>query len=188
MSRTTIASLSRDIATEADAYSYLEDLRWKGSPFCPHCNSYKVYLIRPNNGVSRKTRTGSLSERRVWRCRECEELWNIDKHRHLHLVNATIDLADVIPAPLGPGFPDADFEIVSKRPAGPLIGRTEVGRARLIPTPGKLLGSSLPQMHMNPRFIVDVAFEQGAPADGGLVLHTLNEIGKSVQGVLSALL
>jgi hypothetical protein len=33
--KTTIASLSREIVTEADAYLYLENMRWHGMPVCP---------------------------------------------------------------------------------------------------------------------------------------------------------
>lgn len=69
MTKTTIASLSREITTEAEAYSYLEDLRWKGTPICPFCKGSDVYLITPKNGVSRATRSGVQSERRVWKCR-----------------------------------------------------------------------------------------------------------------------
>ena len=58
MGRTTLASLSREIITEADAYRYLEGLRWKGSPACAHCGGLDVYLIVPKNGTSRRTRTG----------------------------------------------------------------------------------------------------------------------------------
>jgi hypothetical protein len=45
-----------------------------------------------------------------------EELWNIDKHRHLHLVNATVELEDVIPVEPFPEAPHIDFEVISKRP------------------------------------------------------------------------
>jgi hypothetical protein len=70
MAKTTLGSLSRQLTSEVDAYAYLEDLRWKGAPVCPHCNGRDVYFIQPKNGESRKTRTGAQSERRVWKCRE----------------------------------------------------------------------------------------------------------------------
>ena len=53
--RTTIASLSREIVTEADAYLHLEGLRWSDTPRCAHCGGTEVYLIVPDNGISRKT-------------------------------------------------------------------------------------------------------------------------------------
>lgn len=73
----TIASLSRGITTEAHAYAYLETLRWGDSPTCAHCDSTNVYLIGCANGVSRATRTGTMSERRVWKCRTCKRQFSV---------------------------------------------------------------------------------------------------------------
>lgn len=39
--KVTFASLSRDITTEAEAYSFFEELRWGDSPTCAHCASAK---------------------------------------------------------------------------------------------------------------------------------------------------
>jgi transposase-like protein len=75
--KTTIASLSREIHTEADAYVYLENLRWHGEPRCPKCNSTEVHYIAPSNGVSRTTAGGSQSERRVWKCRPCAKQFSV---------------------------------------------------------------------------------------------------------------
>ncbi|MGD0320911.1 MAG: IS1595 family transposase [Acidimicrobiales bacterium] len=77
MEKTTIASLSREISTEAEAYAYLESLRWGGYPTCAHCGSEAVSYMTPKNGTSRKTRTGSLSERRVWQCRDCRKQFSV---------------------------------------------------------------------------------------------------------------
>lgn len=66
-----VLQLADKLRTEADAYRYLEDLRWGDQPVCPHCGSVdKHYFLTPANGKSRKTRTGAASERRVWKCRE----------------------------------------------------------------------------------------------------------------------
>ncbi|MBM6401666.1 IS1595 family transposase [Phycicoccus sonneratiae] len=75
----TIPSLALKIATEADAYKFLEELRWDGEPDgCLHCGEVgATYLIRPQNGVSRKTRTGNMSERRVWKCRACKGQFSV---------------------------------------------------------------------------------------------------------------
>jgi transposase-like protein len=75
--RTTIASLSREIATESDAYRHLEGLRWGDTPVCAHCDGTDVYLIPPANGVSRKTAGGTMSERRVWKCRSCKKQFSV---------------------------------------------------------------------------------------------------------------
>jgi transposase-like protein len=67
----SITALAEKIPTEADANRFLEELRWNGRPICPHCGSTRTpYFLTPENGTSRKTRTGSASERRVWKCSE----------------------------------------------------------------------------------------------------------------------
>ncbi len=59
-------------------------MRWNGNPICPHCHSENVYLIAAKNGVSRKTRTGALSERRVWKCRGCGKQFSVLTGTILH--------------------------------------------------------------------------------------------------------
>jgi transposase-like protein len=44
---------------------------------CPHCDSKSAGDIRPLNGVSRKTRTGAMSERRMWRCAACRKQFSV---------------------------------------------------------------------------------------------------------------
>ena len=75
--KATIASLSREIATEGDAYAYLENLRWHGTPVCPKCGNTDVRYIEPSNGVSRTTAGGSQSERRVWKCAPCKKQFSV---------------------------------------------------------------------------------------------------------------
>jgi transposase-like protein len=82
--RTTIASLSLEVTSEADAYAYFEKLRWNGNPVCAHCDSLNVYFIEPANGVSRATRTGAQSERRVWRCRDCKRQFSVITNTMMH--------------------------------------------------------------------------------------------------------
>lgn len=84
MKRTTIASLSQQIVTEADAYKYLEGLRWQGCPECAHCGSADVRLIPPANGVSRKTANGTMSERRVWKCARCRKQFSVLTNTVMH--------------------------------------------------------------------------------------------------------
>jgi len=66
-----MVGLADTIRSEADAYAYLETLRWNGTPECPHCHATRVYFLTPANGTARKTRTGTMSERRVWKCSAC---------------------------------------------------------------------------------------------------------------------
>ncbi|MGO9159500.1 MAG: IS1595 family transposase [Streptosporangiaceae bacterium] len=74
----SIPALTAMIPTEADAYLKLEELRWNGHPICPHCGLLDgSWYIRPLNGVSRKTRTGSQSQRRVWKCGGCRRQFSV---------------------------------------------------------------------------------------------------------------
>jgi transposase-like protein len=74
----SIPRLAEKLRTEADAYKFLEDLRWGDRPVCPHCGSIrKPYFLTPKNGTSRKTRTGAASERRVWKCADCRKQFSV---------------------------------------------------------------------------------------------------------------
>lgn len=74
----SITNIAEKIPTEADAYKFLEDLRWGDQPVCPHCGSVrKPYFLKPSNGTSRKTRTGSESQRRVWKCADCRKQFSV---------------------------------------------------------------------------------------------------------------
>jgi transposase-like protein len=74
----SILKLSEKLRTEADAYLFLEELRWGDQPVCPHCGYVrKPYFLKPSNGTSRKTRTGSESQRRVWKCADCRKQFSV---------------------------------------------------------------------------------------------------------------
>jgi transposase-like protein len=75
----SIPQLASKLQSEADAYKFLEDLRWPdGEPVCPHCGSKrKHYFLTPQNGAARKTRTGSMSQRRVWKCADCRKQFSV---------------------------------------------------------------------------------------------------------------
>ncbi len=71
--RISLPALNKRLRTEADAYLMLEELVWGDTPVCPHCGSVvRHYFLNPANGSSRATRTGSVSQRRVWKCAEKE--------------------------------------------------------------------------------------------------------------------
>jgi hypothetical protein len=118
-----------------------------------------------------------------------QELWNIDKHRHLHLVNTTIELVELIPiSPPSfstPDFPDIEFEVTWKRPPGPLVGHQQIGRARMKPHL-ILKGMTSAQPFVYPYPAIDVAFDQGHPAYGGSLLHTLRDCANAVQANVDA--
>jgi transposase-like protein len=70
----SLPALADRIRTEADAYEFLEELRWDGKPVCPHCGEAdrKPYFLTPKNG-QRSTRTGTKTDRRVWKCASCRK-------------------------------------------------------------------------------------------------------------------
>jgi transposase-like protein len=73
-----VLKLADELRTEADAYLYLERMRWGDRPVCPHCGSVREhYFLNPANGKARKTRTGAPSERRVWKCADCRKQFTV---------------------------------------------------------------------------------------------------------------
>lgn len=78
MNKTTVMTLAKTIKTEADAYTYMERLRWPNGPVCPHCGSVELhYFLKPRDGAARKTRTGAPTERRVWKCKTCRKQFSV---------------------------------------------------------------------------------------------------------------
>ena len=74
----SLPTLAAKVQTEADAYLLLEQLRWDGMPVCPHCGVLGGhYFLTPKDEEGRKTRTGSRSERRVWKCRACRKQFSV---------------------------------------------------------------------------------------------------------------
>jgi transposase-like protein len=75
----SIPKLAQMVASEADAYLLLEELRWGGKPSaCPHCGGMdRCYFLNPANGTTRKTRTGAPSQRRVWKCGHCRKQFSV---------------------------------------------------------------------------------------------------------------
>ena len=57
----------------------MEKLRWPDGPVCPHCASReKHYFLTPKSGTgTRKTRTGSETQRRVWKCKTCRKQFSV---------------------------------------------------------------------------------------------------------------
>jgi transposase-like protein len=76
----SIPKLATMLTTEADAYLFLEKLRWTdGTPdACPHCESTrKFYFLAPANGTDRTTSTGAATQRRVWKCAACRKKFSV---------------------------------------------------------------------------------------------------------------
>ena len=73
----TVTSLATLIPTDEDAAIYLEKLRWKGQPVCPHCGSINDHYFLTPKGDGRQTRTGAISTRRVWKCKDCRKQFSV---------------------------------------------------------------------------------------------------------------
>ena len=77
MPRVTVTQLAQDIPDDHAAYLYLEKLRWPKQPVCPHCGSINDHYFLTPKGEGRKTRTGSISARRVWSCKDCRKQFSV---------------------------------------------------------------------------------------------------------------
>jgi len=74
----SIPGLAARLTDEAAAYELLEELRWNGKPVCPHCGSVaKHYFLSPKASEGRKTRTGTVTARRVWKCKDCRKQFTV---------------------------------------------------------------------------------------------------------------
>jgi transposase-like protein len=79
MEKVTISNMARAIPTDYDAYEYMETLRWSnGEIVCPHCGVVgSHYYLTPADGMSRATTRGTLSQRRVWKCKDCRKQFSV---------------------------------------------------------------------------------------------------------------
>ncbi|MEK7281021.1 MAG: IS1595 family transposase [Chloroflexota bacterium] len=76
--RLSVTKIIDRVPDEASAYAFMEELRWPNGPVCAHCGHDKAYFLTPKTGTgTRKTRTGSASARRVWKCAKCREQFSV---------------------------------------------------------------------------------------------------------------
>jgi|SRR5665213_676290 len=74
----SIPRIANQVQTEADAYLFLERLRWSDGVVCPHCGATgRCFYLNPANGNSRKTTRGAASQRRVWKCGDCRRQFSV---------------------------------------------------------------------------------------------------------------
>jgi len=67
----TIVDIAIRCGSEADAWDLLEEMRWgkdRERVACSHCGCTDVHYIVPENGTTRKSASGNMSARRVWKC------------------------------------------------------------------------------------------------------------------------
>jgi transposase-like protein len=84
VARITVTQLAKDVPDEDAAYLYLEGLRWPNQPVCPHCGSINDHYFLTPKGEGRKTRTGSVSARRVWKCKDCRKQFSVTTGTFCH--------------------------------------------------------------------------------------------------------
>ncbi len=58
--------------TEDQAREMLEQIRWNGTPVCPHCDGKEAYKLTPKGDTKTKVRNG------VYKCKACRKRWNSD--------------------------------------------------------------------------------------------------------------
>ena len=68
--------IAKQYSDEAEAYKFLENIRWENGIICPHCKSVGADYIEAENG-NRKTRTGKVTYRRIWRCHNCKKQFSV---------------------------------------------------------------------------------------------------------------
>jgi transposase-like protein len=74
----SIPALMKRLPTEESAWELMEDLRWSGRPVCNHCGSVaKHYFLKPRDPEGRRTRTGAVTIRRVWKCKDCRKQFTV---------------------------------------------------------------------------------------------------------------
>ena len=83
MAPMTLATVASKFSDEAAAWEYVEELRWNGQAVCPRCGSENVFFMAPRKAETRKTRTGTVTHRRVWRCRACKRQFTVLIWDHL---------------------------------------------------------------------------------------------------------
>lgn len=76
MTGLALRDITRVFNDEAEAYKLLESIRWPTGPICPHCGSIDAHYIEPKEGP-RKTRSGSETQRRVYRCHGCRKQFSV---------------------------------------------------------------------------------------------------------------
>ena len=68
--------IAKQYSDEAEAYKFLENMRWENGIICPHCKNIGADYIEAENG-NRKTRTGKVTYRRIWRCHTCKKQFSV---------------------------------------------------------------------------------------------------------------
>ncbi len=72
-----LSTIAKRYSDEGEAYLFVESLRWPNGPICPHCGLVgEATYLAPKDG-HRTTRTGKVSNRRLWQCNECRKQFSV---------------------------------------------------------------------------------------------------------------
>ncbi|MGD0083943.1 MAG: IS1595 family transposase [Acidimicrobiales bacterium] len=81
MTNLSLPKLAERVTDDYAAYLFLEEIRWPNGPTCPHCGTFnQATFLKPRKdeaGKARATRTGAMSQRRVWKCRHCLKQFSV---------------------------------------------------------------------------------------------------------------
>ena len=108
------------------------------------------------------------------------ELWNVDKHRHLHLVHFAVGHKDLFGPPPTPRVQGLERLRFTDYAPVSFKGRTELGRLSWDtgPVPPEI------ERYIQPTIFFDIAFADGPPAYGGRVVQTLEGLLHGVNNIL----
>ncbi len=72
-----LSTIAKRYSDENEAYLFVESLRWPNGTICPHCGIVgEATYLAPKDG-QRITRTGKVSNRRLWQCNECRKQFSV---------------------------------------------------------------------------------------------------------------
>jgi hypothetical protein len=126
--------------------------------------------------------TGQGGDPRLEPLSALNELWNRDKHRRTALVGAFVGVKDLRSVPPIDELPRLGPEVLDLGPPGPFEDGTVLGRIRPSPQMGRMNWSLLEYyLNMNLVFTFDVAFEEGPPGNGEVVLDLLRRLANATR-------
>jgi transposase-like protein len=138
-----MSSVPSTASSEASAYALLERLRWGGAPSsCPHCGATgRCYYLQPTEGHPRRTRTGALSGRRVWKCASCRRQFSVLVGTILQGTRISLDTwIGVVTQCAEPGARPSVLDVAARYGVSRAAARQVLRRVELALTSGPSLG------------------------------------------------
>jgi hypothetical protein len=110
-------------------------------------------------------------------------LWNRDKHRTINVTRSLVALDRVGSEPPESGLAELQTKIIESVNLGPFDDGAELARVQVL-SPGMNMEAIRVSMNMNLHFAFDIAFAEGAPAGGMLVMKILKGLYDIVETIL----